>query len=180
MYAAPGDAGIGPATERAMRLLKGCAAALAAQPQGGSALPALAVPRNCMIARYPGTGAAYVAHRDNDPDRRSPNRNRRALTAILYANAPDWDVARDGGALRCHLAAPLADEDGCTAACAAGCVWRGNAPQLPSGTCHVDIAPLPGRLVLFRSDVLLHEVRATHQAAATHGPLAMPVRGRLS
>ena len=105
LYAAPGDPGLGSATERAMRLLKGVAAALASHAQSGGcsplggALPALAVPRNCMLALYPGSGAAYVAHRDN-ARRGSPSRNRRAVTAILYANRSDWDAERDGAAQR--------------------------------------------------------------------------------
>ncbi len=149
-YAHPDDAGLGAATVGALRLLRGLAHAL--QHAAGDALPRLAVPRNCMIACYPGGGARYVAHRDNAPSREHPHRNRRAVTAILYANEADWDPVAHGGCLRCHLAATVAgEEDGCPEACAGA-----------DGTCHADVAPRPGRLVLFRSDALLHEVMPAH------------------
>lgn len=59
----------------------------------------------------------------------SRHRSDRVLTAILYLN-PDWQPC-DGGELRLHC---------------------------HDGTTH-DLAPLAGRLILFRSDELEHEVR---------------------
>jgi hypothetical protein len=170
-YAAAGDPGVGPATAAAIALLKGVAAALtdatdatsAADAATSAALPPLAVPRHCMLACYPGGGAGYAAHRDNAADVRSASRNRRAVTAILYANAADWEAARDGGALRCHVGAAAHDEDGCGAGCTGGIDWDddmagGAACASACACCHIDIAPRAGRLVLFRSDALLHEV----------------------
>jgi hypothetical protein len=168
-YASGGDPQVGPATAAAIALLKGVAAALESADADSSsatsaALPALAVPRNCMLACYPGGGAGYAPHRDNCADPHSASRNRRAVTAILYANEAGWEVTRDGGALRCHVSASHDDDDGCAAGCAGGADW--DADDVASvddvagrGWCHVDVAPRVGRLVLFRSDALLHEVR---------------------
>ena len=63
--------------------------------------------------------------------------NGRAVTAILYANGSDWDVDRDGGAL------VVAEAGGGDRA----------------------VAPVGGRVVLFRSD-LEHEVRPAFAARA--------------
>ena len=97
-------------------------------------------PSRLMLAHYPGdvdAGARYVPHLDNDPedpgsaDGAPGSRARdRAVTAILYLN-PDWEEAH-GGCLRVHL------EDG-----------KGE----------VDVAPAWGRVVLFDSRRITHEVR---------------------
>ena len=63
----------------------------------------------------------------------------RRLTAILYCNS-DWDLPEDGGALRCFLGAQANDDIGVTA------------------TCVRDISPQGGRLVLFDSQKILHQV----------------------
>ena len=97
-------------------------------------------PSRLMLAHYPGdvdAGARYVPHLDNDPedpgsaDGAPGSRARdRAVTAILYLN-PDWEEAH-GGCLRVHLE----DEKG-----------------------EVDVAPAWGRVVLFDSRRITHEVR---------------------
>ena len=110
-----------------------------------------------MAAAYEGSGASigYVAHRDNIPTSRvfagaeeeeaKKIDNDRGLTALLYANEVDWSGAVDGGALRCFVgAAPHVDDE--------------VDEQTGEGVAFVDVEPLPGRLVLFRSRDLLHRV----------------------
>lgn len=48
-----------------------------------------------MIAIYPGGQSKYIRHVDN------PNKDGRLITVIYYAN-PDWNLDRDGGALRLY------------------------------------------------------------------------------
>ena len=86
-----------------------------------------------MAAIYAGSRdrpTYYVRHRDGGSYRGNPRR----LTCIVYLNA-DWDVERDGGALRAYL---------------------------PDGSGeHVDVAPKAGRLLLFDAVRVEHEVRPT-------------------
>jgi len=75
--------------------------------------------------------------------------NTRVFTALLYANETSWDTQRDGGSLRCHLTSKpvgsVTHEDGCPSSC--------------TGLgCHRDISPIGGRLVVFKSRQLVHEV----------------------
>jgi hypothetical protein len=65
----------------------------------------------------------------------------RCVTAVLFLNGPEWDTAKHGGALRCHLGAQPDDRSGATA------------------TEVVDVEPLGGRLVLYDARAVLHEVR---------------------
>ena len=101
-----------------------------------SRLATSVAPERLMLAYYPGSGARYVRHIDNDPE--DPDHNEgepglracdRSVTAILYLN-PDWEEAH-GGCLRIEL------EDG-----------RGE----------LDVAPAAGRLVLFDCRRMAHEV----------------------
>ena len=75
----------------------------------------LLVPLRAMVAYYPGDpegGSCYVPHWDNGivsapaAPRGITHSNKRAVTAVLYANDADFEAWRDGGALRCHLGAP--------------------------------------------------------------------------
>lgn len=146
----------------AVLLLKGLGAALqvAARP----AEPwTLEVPTRCMLSMYEGNGATYRPHRDNISggsfmddesgwlaDREQADRE---ITAILYLNlGQDTDSwpEDNGGALRCFLGAEPSDKDGTTA------------------TEVLDIAPVGGRLVLFKSREILHEVRPTFAAAGRY------------
>ncbi len=139
-----------PTLTRLVRLLKGLAWEIEEAGGGkaredGQLRPRLAVPRHCMLAVYQGQGAKYVRHRDNTPHTSSSrssssSSNDREVTAILYLNARDYDAQRQGGALRCYLGAAPADEEGATA------------------TEVRDVAPVGGRLVVFQSRELLHEV----------------------
>lgn len=67
-----------------------------------------------------------------------PDQRYRSLTCILYLT-PD-DVKRDGGALKCFLGCSDSDTTGETASSVVG------------------IEPKAGRLVLFSSTAILHEV----------------------
>jgi hypothetical protein len=69
----------------------------------------------------------------------------REITAILYLNDEDWDVTTDGGALRIFTGTSPEDLDGTTA------------------TIVEDIAPVGGRLVVFRSRDVLHTVLPAHR-----------------
>uniref|UniRef100_A0A7S0IMP4 Fe2OG dioxygenase domain-containing protein n=1 Tax=Micromonas pusilla TaxID=38833 RepID=A0A7S0IMP4_MICPS len=98
-------------------------------------------PDKLMLANYPGDGARYVAHLDNDPGdpRHSEGEpglraSDRAVTAILYLN-PDWEESH-GGCLRVHLEGP--------------------------GGATVDVAPSAGRMVLFDCRRIVHEVLPSH------------------
>ena len=139
----------------AVLLLKGLGAALEA-----AARPAkpwtLEVPTRCMLSMYAGNGTAYRPHRDNISggsfmkdeggwlaDREQADRE---ITAILYLNPGHGDhpwPEQNGGTLRCFLGADTSDQDGST------------AKEV------MDIAPIGGRLVLFKSREMLHEVRPT-------------------
>jgi len=96
------------------------------------------VPSRCMLACYPGSGARYLAHRDNEAIRPSVYQNSREVTAILYIN-PDWKEG-DGGELCAYLGAKSNDQDG------------------DSATEKRIVEPKAGRLLLFDSKTLLHEV----------------------
>ena len=56
------------------------------------------MPGTVLVSAYPAGEAHYSRHLDCYGDD-----NSRALTLILYANDPSWDLARDGGALRAEL-----------------------------------------------------------------------------
>lgn len=107
----------------------------------------LLVPKYCMAACYDGDGAFYVPHRDNLPRDHPEGANEREVTAILYLvdDEPSWEGGRDGGCLRCFVGAEREDEDG------------HSAQEVR------DVEPQLGRLVLFNSRQLLHEVRPTNR-----------------
>ncbi|KAL1515308.1 hypothetical protein AB1Y20_001940 [Prymnesium parvum] len=120
-----------PALSAAVRLLR----AVPAEVQKHTGWE-LSVPRKVMVAVYAG--------RDGEPsfykrhfDCRDPRTNPRRLTAILYLNE-GWDAERDGGCLRAFTPATHAHADGRT---------------------YEDIAPIGGRLCVFRSCTIEHEVR---------------------
>ena len=101
-------------------------------------------PDKLMLANYPGDGARYVAHLDNDPGdpRHSEGEpglraSDRAVTAILYLN-PDWEESH-GGCLRVHL--------------------EGTGAKTT-----VDVAPSAGRMVLFDCRRIVHEVLPSHSS----------------
>jgi hypothetical protein len=133
-----------------------------------STLPALAppgvqlsVPSNFQLAHFEKRDAKYIAHRDNKPASRvnldddslwlsQPEQRHRFLTCVLYltppAPAPEWKCPTDGGGLRVYCGCDEDDDGGYSARCV------------------VDVAPRSGRLVLFPSERLLHEVLPTRRS----------------
>ena len=112
-------------------------AALPALVSSGWARP-LSVPLVAQLGYYP-PGARYQPHLDRSP---TEPLNRKELTFLLYANV-DWDVS-SGGELRVHPPAAATPP-------------RPDLPLAPQEV--VDIAPLAGRVVIFQSAHVLHEVR---------------------
>ena len=100
-----------------------------------------------QLARYPGDGrAGYPRHCDRGAGcaREPPPRDcvasataERLLTFVYYLTPAGWDAARDGGALRLF---PPGDDASC------------------------DVAPHRGRLVVFRSDLIEHQVLPSRRA----------------
>ncbi|MFN4263018.1 MAG: 2OG-Fe(II) oxygenase [Thioalkalivibrionaceae bacterium] len=128
-------------------------------------------------AWYP-PGARYEPHVD-----RLRHDDRRMISALIYLN-DDWHVARDGGALRLHLTAEQAShargpdsatarsdrisaahaipvtafDDASVAWVDGGGIDAEGVGDPPDALC-LDVAPRAGRLVMFRSDLIRHEVR---------------------
>ena len=99
---------------------------------------ALQVPPLVQLGYFPPDGkASYEPHLDRWPHEQ---RNKRELTFLLYVNV-GWDARQCGGHLKLHPSSPES-----TAA----------LPRLPTAT--EEIAPLAGRLVIFQSKHVLHEV----------------------
>lgn len=114
-------------------------------------------PHRVMLARY-GQAAGYKPHYDNPAaDARAgadDERRRREWTLILYLNEYGSWPAERGGLLRCQLPAP-------TLAPAAEPAEPAGGRAQPCGTAvppPVEIAPAGGRLVVFDSATVLHEV----------------------
>jgi SM-20-related protein len=143
------------AIEHCIRLLKGLALEIEALDESRRLL----VPAYCMAAVYEGGGAHYSKHWDNKHKRYQnweedglwlalPEQRDRSLTAILYLNL-DWDAAKDAGQLQCFPHATGSDETDVMAAGAA-----------------VEVSPVGGRLVLFESRDVLHQVLPTQRQRA--------------
>ena len=90
-----------------------------------------------LFACFPGKGAKYNSHYDGGPG------DARRLTAILYVNE-GWRP-EDGGALMLYDAGNTMRDGVVSEKC-----WR-------------SVQPRAGRLVLFRSDRVLHKVAPTHR-----------------
>jgi Rps23 Pro-64 3,4-dihydroxylase Tpa1-like proline 4-hydroxylase len=108
------------------------------------------VPLSNQLSCYDSLGSHYKPHRDTpDLNQYHPLKwllqaglNERETTIILYLNDVDWDSgAVDDGCLRCFLGTATDDDVGTTA------------------TEVLNIAPKGGRLVIFDSKKILHEVR---------------------
>ena len=114
---------------------------------------ALDAPSRCMAALYSPPGEAgehsgyqpHLDHRPPDDDdlywvwKSSREQSERVLTSILYLNDEDWDEEANGGQLRMFL--NCTDRDDVTTAMNV-----------------VDVAPVGGRLVVFKSRELPHAV----------------------
>ena len=93
----------------------------------------LRVPTSMMLASYP-TSAFYRPHLDSY----GPDDNPRLLTVLLYLA---WEP-REGGELRLH-SRPA----------------EGEAGDSSTSAQHIDITPVPGRIVIFYAREVEHEVR---------------------
>jgi SM-20-related protein len=93
-----------------------------------------------LYAYYP-TGGFYRRHRDAIPNSASVLRK---YSLLLYLNRDGWDPERDAGQLRIHL--------------------DGGGDELPEGATpnYIDVDPLGGTLVLFKSELVPHEVLDTN------------------
>ena len=93
-----------------------------------------------LYAYYP-TGGFYRRHRDAIPNSASVLRK---YSLLLYLNRDGWDPKSDAGQLRIHL--------------------DGGGDELPEGVepNFIDVDPLGGTLVLFKSELVPHEVLDTN------------------
>ena len=107
-------------------------------------------PSRCMVARYERGG--YRTHLDHDPPSdddlywlwaSSREQSQRVLTSILYLTDQDFDSSVHGGCLRLFLGCESGDASGETALSIR------------------DVAPVPGRLVVFKSRRVPHAVLET-------------------
>jgi len=92
-----------------------------------------------LYAYYP-TGGFYRRHRDAIPNSASVLRK---YSLLLYLNRDDWSPEKDAGQLRMHL--------------------DGGGDECPPGVKpnFIDVDPLGGTLVLFKSEAIPHEVLDT-------------------
>jgi SM-20-related protein len=98
----------------------------------------LRVPQTMLLAAYP-PGSFYRRHYDSYGGEDIP----RILTVLLYIK---WSP-ESGGHLRCYSPTPPTGTGDAT-----------NASSLSAHTAHRDIEPKPGRLVIFYSQEVAHEV----------------------
>jgi len=93
-----------------------------------------------LYAYYP-QGGYYRRHRDAIPNSASVLRR---YSLLLYLNKEGWDPKADAGQLRIHL--------------------DGGGDECPLGAepNYIDIDPLGGTLVLFKSEMIPHEVLNTN------------------
>eukprot|EP00873_Tetraselmis_striata_P043355 jgi/Tetstr1/463619/TSEL_008481.t1 len=103
---------------------------------------------DAMLSLYPPPSGRFQKHIDNTA------RDGRCLTVLLYLN-PGWEAA-SGGALRLW---PLqtGHVQGSLITTAAQTLSRGEGAE------PVDLLPVAGRLAMFYSDRVLHEVLPTHK-----------------
>lgn len=105
--------------------------------------------KESQMAYYPNRGIGYRRHRDTVPDDgTSPSDNRR-ITAITYCN-PEWDESHGGKVGGEHTK----QKTGLTRSSLQLRVWLSRRDNYTV----IEIDPRPGRLFLFLSGVLDHEV----------------------
>lgn len=108
-----------------------------------------------------GGSAFYDKHLDCSTNPTSDSHWRR-VSFLLYLGGTDpevpWDLERDGGALRVHGSEYLSRAILMSSLAA---VQEGTATL--AGQAFADLAPIPGRLVLFDSATVEHEVRPTRR-----------------
>lgn len=115
------------------------------------------MPSHLQLSHFCSKDAKYVLHRDNKHKRflnidddfvwfSKPEQSKRFITCVLYITPSDWNCHRgDGGVLRCYMGCEPQDDTGDTA--------------------HhtLDVEPNYGRLIIFKSEDLLHEVLPTRR-----------------
>jgi hypothetical protein len=134
-----------PGTAAAMEFLRDTVARAAAAAPAACGAPLVAAPF-VQLAVFRVGARGYVPHRDLL--RMSGGNSPYGLTAILYANEW-WDLARDGGALRCYRPGLSSFDYG---------------TDEESGGAYEDIAPELGTLALFLSPGVVHAVRPARRA----------------
>lgn len=129
-----------------------------------------AAPTKLMLTRYPASAGRYVPHLDNDPD--DPNHSvgpvglraiDRHYTAIIYLN-DGWHTA-DGGHLRLHKPSPSESQAVVIDESESVNDVSGDAADVDGdgdGRSWEDLEPKGGRLVIFDSRQMLHEVRPSY------------------
>ena len=116
-------------TKRLLRLLSAVPAAIEAHGWPRT----LSLPPLLQLGAYTAwSGARYTRHLDSNPWEQA---NRREITILLYVNQ-GWDAEANGGCLRLH---PCEEGGG-------------------GGGGSVDVEPIGGRLVIFPSAHVPHEV----------------------
>ena len=100
-----------------------------------------------QLACYPGNGAGYVRHTDAFREDK-PNETKRKITALYYMN-PDWEVAH-GGQLRAFYRGKGNEGE------------EKEKEKEEEEERHWDIEPIADRLLLFRSDIVPHEVLSSY------------------
>mmetsp|Transcript_33134 Transcript_33134/g.74830 ORF Transcript_33134/g.74830 Transcript_33134/m.74830 type:complete len:553 (-) Transcript_33134:483-2141(-) len=97
-----------------------------------------------MLAIYPGGGARFQKHVDNTA------RDGRRLTVLCYLNE-SWDAKADGGALRMHETKFVEQNK-----------KKGGQQSAKEVGVAREVDPLGGRIALFWSDAIPHEVLPAH------------------
>jgi len=114
---------------------------------------------NAKLAVTSSGGSKYPRHVDNVSGIHVGSKDLRKLTAILYLN-PSW-TSGDGGELRIYLGVPESDRKKIVGEKD----YKENKESETSA--FVDLSPVGGRLVLFYSDVVPHEVLENAPHATT-------------
>jgi hypothetical protein len=154
--------------------------------------------KSVQLAYYPGDGRRYVRHRDAfppSPEAKAKKREdgdgegeaTRCLTIICYLN-PHWQPEH-GGRLRLFL--PAGDPKAAEPAPGREADAEADAEAAPSPSPCWEVDPQLGRVVVFRSDVVEHEVlpawaprfaltcwfygRPRHTTTPPRAPLPTPV-----
>jgi len=97
-----------------------------------------------MLAIYPGGGARFQKHVDNTA------KDGRRLTVLCYLNE-SWDAKADGGALRMHETKFVEQNK-----------KKGGQQSAKEVGVAREVDPLGGRIALFWSDAIPHEVLPAH------------------
>jgi len=163
------------------RLLRSVAAELEGRALDGALASGkrLLVPSWTQLASYGENGGFYIRHRDGYT---FPSRlwytglfglflwlkmgavRRRAITAMIYLNEADWRSEEWGGTLKCwtptvvHL--PCHRDDNFRSSCCSASAPSTAIVSPCPDECR-EVAPLGGRLVMFDSHAVEHEVMTT-------------------